>query len=251
MKRLLDMTLSLTGLVVLLPLLLAVALLIFLQDFRNPFYTPLRMARGAGQFRMVKFRSMRVYADQTGVNSTSADDPRVTPIGSIVRRFKLDEILQLWNVLKGEMSLVGPRPQVALEASLYTDLERKMLSVRPGITDAASIVFSDLADILKGSEDPNLLYNQIVRPWKSRLALAYIEHQSLLVDLKLIAITVINIVSRPVALRRLQAVLKSWKVDRQLLEIAGRAGQLVPCPPPGAVEIVCSYPSAPLDSPEG
>jgi lipopolysaccharide/colanic/teichoic acid biosynthesis glycosyltransferase len=243
MKRLLDVAVALTGLIFLSPLLLVVALLIFREDFRTPFYNPLRMARGSGQFRMLKFRSMRVNADKTGVNSTSADDPRVTPIGSFVRRFKLDEVLQLWNVLKGDMSVVGPRPQIELETSLYTDVEKRMLSVKPGITDPASIVFSDLGDILKQSPDPNLRYNQIVRPWKSRLALGYVEHQTLWVDLKLIGITALGLAARPMALRLLQRVLRSWSLDENLVRVAGRTERLIPWPPPGAVEIVSSYPS--------
>ena len=124
---------------------------------------------------MVKFRTMIPDAVEAGVSSTAAGDPRITRVGRILRRAKLDELPQLWNVLTGEMSLVGPRPQVEPEAALYTAEERRMLEVRPGITDLASIVFADEGEILAGAADPDLLYNQIIRPWKSRLALLYLE----------------------------------------------------------------------------
>jgi lipopolysaccharide/colanic/teichoic acid biosynthesis glycosyltransferase len=107
---------------------------------------------------------MVVNADKIGGISTAATDRRITPVGRLVRAYKLDELVQLWNVLKGDMSLVGPRPQVQTDAALYTQAEKRMLTVRPGITDPASIVFSDEGDILKDSADPDLLYNQIIRP---------------------------------------------------------------------------------------
>ena len=241
-KRTFDILVAAVGLLLCSPVVLGVALLLWLQDFRSPFYIPLRMARGGGKFRMMKFRSMRVDADKSGVNSTAANDPRVTKVGQFVRKLKLDEILQLWNVLKGEMSLVGPRPQLELEVSLYTDVERGMLSVSPGITDPASIVFADLGEVLMGSHDANLLYNQIVRPWKSRLALAYIEHRSFFIDIKLILLTLVALVSRPVALRHLHSMLEEWNLDPLVLRMAARGEPLMPYPPPGAREIVSAYP---------
>ena len=242
MKRLLDLAASFFGLLFLSPVLVAVAIAIWLQDFRSPFYVAARMARGGGKFRMVKFRSMVVSADKTGVNSTAGSDRRITPVGRFVRKYKFDEIVQLWNVLIGDMSLVGPRPQVEVDASLYTDEEKRMLRVRPGITDLASIVFADLGDILKRSEDADLFYNQIVRPWKSRLALLYIEKRSFLVDVWLILLTAAAIVSRPAALRGVQSILARWNADDLLRRMARREEPLVAYPPPGASEIVASYP---------
>jgi lipopolysaccharide/colanic/teichoic acid biosynthesis glycosyltransferase len=210
---------------------------IWLQDFRSPFYIAPRMACG-GMFRMVKFRSMVVNADKIGGISTAGNDRRITPVGRFVRKYKIDEIIQLWNVLMGDMSLVGPRPQVKADADLYTDEERKMLTVRPGITDPASIVFSDEGDILKDAPDPDLLYNQIIRPWKSRLALLYIENRSMVADLRLIFLTTVAIVSRAAALKGLQGILKGWGASETLCLVSSRTQPLAPYPPPGAAEVV-------------
>ena len=240
-KRAFDILVASAGLLVSSPLLVAVMLAIWLQDRRSPFYIAARAARGGGAFRMVKFRSMVVNADKIGGSSTAATDRRITPVGQFVRAYKLDELIQLWNVLKGDMSLVGPRPQVLTDAGLYTEVEKLILTVRPGITDAASIVFSDEGDILRGSTDPDLLYNQIIRPWKSRLALAYIDHQSFCVDLWLIILTVVAIISKPAALRALGSLLLAWKLDPLLIRMAARQESLVPYPPPGATEVVAQY----------
>jgi lipopolysaccharide/colanic/teichoic acid biosynthesis glycosyltransferase len=233
-KRSFDLLASSLGLLVCSPLLLAVMLAIWIQDRRSPFYIAPRASRGEGVFRMIKFRSMVVNADRIGGSSTAATDRRITPVGQFVRSYKLDELIQLWNVLKGEMSLVGPRPQVVSDAALYTFAEKRMLSVPPGITDPASIVFSDEGEILKGSNDPDLLYNQIIRPWKSRLALAYIDHRSFWVDLWLIVLTVVAIVSKPTALRALVSLLNGWGLDPLVVRMAARQEPLLAFPPPGA-----------------
>ncbi|MCZ2207975.1 sugar transferase, partial [Cylindrospermopsis raciborskii] len=168
------------------------------------------------------------------------NDPRITQVGHFIRRYKLDELSQLWNVLKGEMSLVGPRPNVRREVNLYTSTEMKLLSVKPGITDISSIVFSDLGEILRNHSDPDIAYNQLVRPWKSILSLIYIENQSFILDIKLILITVMSIFSRRLALREVTKILVNLQVDRQLIQIASRQTELYPFPPPGATEIVIS-----------
>jgi len=238
MKRAFDILVSALGLLLFSPLLLLVMLAIWLQDFASPFYIAPRMARGGGTFRMVKFRSMVVHANKIGGISTAGNDRRITPVGRFVRAYKLDELVQLWNVLIGDMSLVGPRPQVQADAALYTEAEKRMLTVRPGITDLASIVFSDEGAILKGSADPDLLYNQIIRPWKSRLALAYIDHRTFFIDLWLIFLTVVAIASRSVALRALGTLLRRWQLDPLVVRMAGRREPLMPYPPPGASEAV-------------
>jgi lipopolysaccharide/colanic/teichoic acid biosynthesis glycosyltransferase len=138
------------------------------------------------------------------------------------------------------MSLVGPRPNLKRETDLYTDIEKKMLSVKPGITDPASIVFSDLGEILKSYPDPDLTYNQRVRPWKSRLSLAYIDKQSFFRDLQLIFITILAIFSRELALKTINKFLLNIGTDEQLLRVALRQEELSPFPPPGATEIVLS-----------
>ena len=191
---------------------------------------------------MVKFRSMVMNADKIGGSSTAVTDRRITPVGQFIRAYKLDELVQLWNVFKGDMSLVGPRPQILNDvSSLYTSEEKRMLSVRPGITDLASIVFSDEGDVLCGSPNPDLLYNQIIRPWKSRLALLYIDKRGFLADIGLILLTVIAIVSRRTALKGIRRLLQRWGADPLLLRMAWREEPLISYPPPGASEIAAQY----------
>jgi lipopolysaccharide/colanic/teichoic acid biosynthesis glycosyltransferase len=239
-KRAFDIAVAAAALIAVSPVLLLVLLAVWLQDFRSPLYIAPRMARGGGTFCMIKVRSMVVSADKSGVNSTAANDRRITPVGRFVRTFKIDELTQLWNVLAGDMSLVGPRPQVRADAELYTDEEKRLLTVRPGITDPASIVFSDEGRILEGSSDPDLLYNQIIRPWKSRLALLYLDHASVREDLVLIALTAVAIISKQRALEGLQRVLARWGADESLRRVALRQAALRPFPPPGAVDIVAA-----------
>ncbi|SFV86911.1 Probable CPS biosynthesis glycosyltransferase [hydrothermal vent metagenome] len=181
---------------------------------------------------------MVVDADKTGVDSTSSNDMRITPIGHFIRQYKLDELTQLWNVLWGDMSLVGPRPNVKNETDLYTDTEKKLLNIRPGITDFSSIVFSDEGEILEGRDDPDLAYNRLIRPWKSRLGLIYMENRSTLLDLKLIFYTVIAIISRPKALNWVTMQLTKMKVEAGVVTISKREITLYPFPPPGTNEIV-------------
>ena len=241
MKRLLDLTAATVGLIVLSPLLIVLSILIWAQDYHSPFYVANRMGRGERPFRMVKFRSMVIRADATGVDSTAGDDPRITSLGKFIRRFKLDEIPQLWNVLKGEMSLVGPRPNVERETVLYTHDEKRLLSIRPGITDLASIVFADEGDILEGSADPDLKYNQVIRPWKSRLGLLYVDGKpSVSRDLRIIGLTVRGALDRAAALAGVYAIAARLGADQQLLEIITRQNALPAAPPPGAREIVQS-----------
>jgi lipopolysaccharide/colanic/teichoic acid biosynthesis glycosyltransferase len=237
-KRAFDVALASVALVATLPILLPAMFLTWCYDRQSPFYVAPRVARGGGLFDMVKLRSMIVGADRTGVDSTSGRDRRITPIGHVIRRFKLDEVPQLWNVLKGDMSLVGPRPQVPREAQLYTPIERRMLDVRPGVTDFASIVFGDLAEILRDVRDPDVAYHQLVRPGKSRLALFYIGHRSLWLDAQLVALTALAVVSRPLALRGVQRLLRRLGAGAELVELAGRSHPLVPSVPPGADRIV-------------
>ena len=241
LKRLFDFCFALGGLIILSPILLPVIILIWLQDFRSPFYLAPRMRRKNEKFTMVKLRSMIIDADQVGGTSTSATDQRVTSVGKFIRKFKLDEFSQLWNVIMGDMSLVGPRPQAEFDASLYTDEENNLFNLRPGITDFSSIVFSDEGKILASSNNPDLKYNQIIRPWKSRLGLFYIKNQSIWVDLSLILLTLTSVISRPIALRGVQIILKTLGASQSLIEIAGRSAELVPTPPPGsdAVENLC------------
>jgi lipopolysaccharide/colanic/teichoic acid biosynthesis glycosyltransferase len=186
MKRLFDFTFSLIGLIPLAPLLLVLAVWIKL-DSRGPvFYRALRAGRFGKPFRIFKLRTMVVNADKLGGAETPADDPRITGAGAILRHYKLDELPQFVNVLLGHMSLVGPRPEVLDEVSLYTEEEKKLLDVRPGITDWASIKFRHEGEILRGSKDPHRTYHEAIRPEKVRLGLQYVQNRSLLTDVKII-----------------------------------------------------------------
>lgn len=240
LKRVIDICASFIGLLLSSPLLVPVLILVSVQDFHSPLYVAPRVGRGGKIFRMVKLRSMTVGADRSKVDSTSASDSRITPIGHFVRAYKLDELTQLWNVLKGDMSLVGPRPNVQRETGRYTQVERELLSVRPGITDIASIVFSDEGEILKDSTDPDLDYNQLIRPWKSRLGLLYVKNRSFLLDIRLILLTALTFVSREKALNGVQRLLDDLHADEMLKQVAERREKLQPFPPPGADEVVTS-----------
>jgi lipopolysaccharide/colanic/teichoic acid biosynthesis glycosyltransferase len=238
MKRAMDIVVALLGLLLLSPLLLVVMFLIWRQDGHTPFYVAPRVGRGERPFRMVKFRSMIINADKSGVDSTAANDKRITRVGQFVRNYKLDEVTQLWNVLRGDMSLVGPRPNVERETRMYTPEEKKLLSVRPGITDYASIIFSDEGEILQGRGDPDIAYNQLIRPYKGHLGIFYVEHRTLLLDIKLVALTALAIVSKPAALRAVVADLARRGAPASLIEVAKRSAPLQPAPPPGADQIV-------------
>lgn len=240
MKRMFDILVSSVGLIIVSPLLIPVCILIWLQDYHSPFYVAPRVGRFGKTFKMIKLRSMIINADKSGIDSTAANDKRITKLGQFVRRYKLDELPQLINVLKGDMSLVGPRPNVKRDTDLYTDVEKGLLLAQPGITDMASIVFADEGEILKGSEDPDLKYNQVIRPWKSRLALLGIEKSSLGFDMKLIMLTAKAIVSRKDALAGVNKLLRDVGASDDLQTIALREQPLLPTPPPGADSIVTS-----------
>jgi lipopolysaccharide/colanic/teichoic acid biosynthesis glycosyltransferase len=235
MKRLFDFVAALLGLLLLALPLVLIALAIYLEDRRSPFFFGPRAGLRCREFHMIKFRTMTPDAWKSGVNSTAAGDRRITRVGRWLRQAKLDELPQLWNVLAGDMSLVGPRPQVAAEVSLYTEEERRMLDVRPGITDLASIVFADEGDILAGASDPDLLYNRIIRPWKSRLALACVDHGSWFVDARIIGLTLLSPLSRRHALRGVEKLLAAWRSDALLRRMATRSEPLLPYPPPAGV----------------
>ena len=198
-KRGIDIFASASGLLVSAPLLGALAVAIKLGDGGPVLYRGERVGLGQCRFRMLKFRTMSVNAERTGVSSTSADDPRVTEIGVFLRRYKLDELPQLINVLNGEMSLVGPRPQVPWAVDRYTLDEQRLLSVRPGITDYASVRFRDEGDILRGSSNPDRDYLEKIAPEKIRLGLVYVDTRSLVVDCCLIAATVWAFLGRDTA----------------------------------------------------
>ena len=188
-KRAFDAALAGIGLVLLSPALAVIALRIKTGSPGPILYRGKRVGLNGETFDMLKFRTMVVNADRIGGSSTPEDDPRVTPIGKTLRRYKLDELPQLINVLKGDMSFVGPRPQVQWAVDLYTPKEREILKVRPGITDEASLRFANEAEILKGSKDPDKDYIEKIHPEKMRLSLEYVRNRSFPGDLSIIART--------------------------------------------------------------
>ena len=184
---------SFFGFVVVSPVLLAIAILIKKEDGGPVFFRGVRVGRFGKPFRIFKFRTMVLNAEKLGGPSTADDDPRITRVGKFVRKFKLDELPQLINVLKGEMSIVGPRPEVQMYVDMFTEEEKAILSVRPGITDWASIWNPDEGAILAGSPDPEKTYMEKIRPEKIRLQLKYVRKRSFWNDLKIIAETIITI----------------------------------------------------------
>ena len=226
MRRSIDVVGAFFGLTLLSPVLIAILFLVWMQDKHSPFYVAQRAGKNGVPFRMVKIRSMIQGADKTGVESTGLADWRITKLGHFIRRTKIDEILQLWNVLKGDMSLVGPRPNTLKETASYDAEQIHLLDVKPGITDFSSIVFSDEGDIIKDSLDPDAAYFQLIWPWKSKLGLLYARHASAGLDLRLIWITLVAIRDRAAALRQLQPVLACYTQDAKLLEVSRRQGSL-------------------------
>lgn len=234
MKRVFDFFTALIVLILSSPILLLVMLLVWIQDFHSPFYIAGRVGRGEKIFKMYKMRSMIVGADKTGVASTSNNDQRINRMGRFIRRYKIDELTQLINVFLGDMSLVGPRPNVTAGTVLYTPVEKRLLTVRPGVTDLASIVFADEGDILKNSKDPDRDYDLLIRPWKSRLALISMDQQSFFFDFEILLLTVLTIVSRKRALKKVSSLLKKINAPEDVIRVARRDTPLVPSLPPGA-----------------
>jgi lipopolysaccharide/colanic/teichoic acid biosynthesis glycosyltransferase len=233
LKRALDIVLSLLILGVAAPVLIAASIMIVAHDGRTPFYRGYRVGRDGRDFRMVKLRTMAIGAELRGGSSTARSDARVTPLGHFLRRWKLDELPQFWNVLRGEMSIVGPRPNVRREVARYTAEEMRLLSVRPGITDLSSIVFSDEAEILEGAADPDAQYDRIIRPWKSRLGLLYVDHRDFGTDLRLIGLTALTMISRARALKGVDAIAAKWGADERLRATCRRQAAPTHAEPPG------------------
>ena len=189
-KRALDITCSAIGLLVLSPMLLAVAVLVKLSSKGPVFYSQGRVGRDGRIFQILKFRSMKGGPNRNGPVITSAGDGRVTPAGRLLRWSKMDELPQLWNVLTGDMSLVGPRPEHPKYVKNYTDEQRRVLAVRPGITDIASIVYRNEEAMLAQGSDPEWFYHEVILPHKLSLNLEYVADISLLRDLRLILETI-------------------------------------------------------------
>ena len=189
MKRLFDITASGLGLLVLSPLFLILAVWIKLDSPGPVFYRQVRVGRGNKDFRLFKFRSMHVGSDKKGLITVGGHDPRVTRSGYYIRKYKLDELPQLINVFIGDMSLVGPRPEVRKYVDLYTPEQLRVLDVRPGITDMASIRYRNENELLEQAADPEQYYRDVVMQDKLRINLEYVADHSFIKDLKIIFMT--------------------------------------------------------------
>ncbi len=189
MKRIFDVTASGLGLLLLSPLFLIVAIWIRLDSPGPVFYRQTRVGRYNKDFRLLKFRSMRVGSDKKGLITVGGRDPRVTRSGYYIRKYKLDELPQLINVFKGDMSLVGPRPEVRKYVDLYTPEQLHVLDVRPGITDMASIRYRNENELLEQAADPEQFYRDTVMQDKLRINLEYVSDHSFFKDIKIILLT--------------------------------------------------------------
>jgi lipopolysaccharide/colanic/teichoic acid biosynthesis glycosyltransferase len=234
-RRAFDLSIAAALLIAAAPILAVAMVAIWLHDGGWPLYRAPRVGRDGRDFRMLKLRTMTVGADRHGAASTSRSDTRITAIGHALRAAKIDELPQLWNVLAGDMSLVGPRPNSRRGGvDHYTAAEMRLLSVRPGITDLASIVFADEGAILDAAADPDALYDAVIRPWKSRLGLLYVDRAGFAADLAIVALTATALVARPLALRGVDAILARWGASDSLRRASLRTEPLAAAPPPGA-----------------
>ena len=194
MIRFFDFILSLVGLVVLAPIFIVLAIWIKIDSKGSVFYKQVRVGQNGIDFGLFKFRSMVVDADKKGLITVGGRDPRITRSGYFIRKYKFDELPQLINVLLGDMSLVGPRPEVRKYVELYTDEQQKVLSVKPGITDYASIEYMDENEILGKSNDPEKTYIEEIMPEKIKYNMKYINNKNLFEYFKIIFLTVLKIV---------------------------------------------------------
>jgi lipopolysaccharide/colanic/teichoic acid biosynthesis glycosyltransferase len=190
-KRLFDLLLSITALIVVGLFLLIVAVLIKIQSPGPAFYRGVRSGLYGKTFRIYKFRTMVVDAEKLGGHSTALNDPRLTPIGKFLRKYKIDELPQLMNILIGDMSFVGPRPQVEKYTKLYSDEEKVILSVKPGLTDYASIHFINL-DAILGDGDVDEKYLRDIEPVKNKLRIKYVQEHNFWEDMKILFMTFIG-----------------------------------------------------------
>lgn len=192
-KRLFDIVFSLIGLTILFPFFILISILIVIDSKGGVFYKQIRVGKNNSDFGLFKFRSMRTDADKQGLLTVGGKDSRITRVGYYIRKYKIDELPQLINVLMGDMSLVGPRPEVRKYTSMYDEEQQKVLLVKPGITDYASIEYSSENDLLAKSDNPEKTYIEEIMPAKLKLNMKYIEEQSLLTDLKIIFQTIAKI----------------------------------------------------------
>lgn len=194
MKRIFDILSSLTVLILAAPFFLVIAFLIVVDSKGGVFFKQVRVGRKGKEFKLIKFRTMRPDSEKLSQITVGDRDPRVTGIGYFLRKYKLDELPQLFNIIKGDMSVVGPRPEVPKYVALYTDEQRKVLKARPGLTDYSSLHYVNESEVLAQSSNPEKTYREEIMPHKLSLNLKYIQEMGLKTDLKLIFATLAKII---------------------------------------------------------
>ena len=232
-KRIFDLMLAslifLPILIICIPFLFKV----WVYDYSNPLYFATRVGKKMKRFKLIKIRSMVINADKSDIISTKSNDLRITKIGSIIRKYKIDELPQVLNIFFNQMSFVGPRPNTyKYGVELYTKKELNQLDILPGITDLSSIIFSDESSILSNSENPDKDYNELIRPWKSKLGLLYKNNCSFTLDIKIIGLTAMNILNRKLALKFINKILLKFTNDQELISVCLRKQQLYESQPP-------------------
>jgi len=193
LKRFTDIFLSFLAILVLLPFMFVISLIVNFESIGGFFYFQQRVGKNGKDFKLIKFRTMYVGADKNGLITVGTNDKRITGFGKFLRKFKLDELPQLFNVIIGDMSIVGPRPEVRKYVNLYNSEQLKVLSVHPGLTDYASIIYIEENKILSESDDPEKMYVEKIMPHKLELNLKYIKNQTFFTDLKIIFKTIFKI----------------------------------------------------------
>lgn len=229
-RRPIESLISVVILIFVSPALMALMAALWARDLAAPILVVTRIGQGGRSFRVAIMRAT--------APTHASGQARLGRLDRLAQIVHANAILQLLNVVAGTMSLVGPRPSLPSEAVGFTAIEKRLFDSRPGIVDFAAIIFADECEILRGSADPELDYNRLIRPWKSRLGLFYLENRSLWLDWELFAVASIAIVSRAHGLSRAERLLTELEAPTEIKEIAARRATLTPCPPPGAARPV-------------
>ncbi len=195
-KRCFDVFFAISGILLCTPLWVILPLFILLDSPGNPFFKQIRVGRNNIDFKLFKFRSMRNDSEKRGLLTIGSSDSRITRTGYYLRKFKIDELPQLFNILKGDMSFVGPRPEVRKYVEMYDEIQRRILGIKPGLTDYASLQYINENELLKNSPEPEKLYITEIMPAKIRLNLKYMEEMSVLTDIRILMRTVLEIFKR-------------------------------------------------------
>jgi len=196
LKRLFDVVFSLIGMILLFPILLLISILIKLDSKGPILFIQGRVGKNNKDFNIFKFRTMRVLSDKKGLLTLGNNDSRITKMGYVLRRYKIDEFPQLINILKGDMSFVGPRPELRYYVNFYNDDDMKIFEVRPGITGLASLKYRNEVELLKAAKDPEAFFIKTIIPDKLKYNKAYISKQNFFFDLKLILLTIVKVITK-------------------------------------------------------